>query len=437
MKDKLRKSLSLPALMEGLGRSFSKVAEPGRRGKISIKDCLLSGHAVFSMKYASLLQFDKDSHEDVATIHNLHTLYGIKTIPCDTYMRERLDEVDSIEIRPAYTKLFATVQRHKMLEGFEFMDGYYLMLLDGTGIFSSHEVHCENCCVKEHKDGSKTYYHQFLAAVIAHPDSKVVLPLCPEPILKQDGKSKNDCERNAAKRFIKDFRREHPHLKAIVVEDGLSSNAPHINDLKNHDLRFILGAKPGDHTWLFDWVNTGGKKEYVITKDKLHHRFRYMNDVPLNDSNRDLLVNFLEYWEEDIKTGKVRQHFSWVTDFHLTEKNVYQIMKGGRARWKIENETFNTLKNQGYHFEHNFGHGDKNLSTVMGHLMMLAFLIDQIQQLCCPLFQAALKRLETKRHLWETWRRHCKEYLFTTWDEFLRALAYGIKKSRPIIIDTS
>lgn len=433
MKDKLRKSLSQPALMEGLGRVFSKVKDPERRGKISMKDCLLSGYAVFSMKYASLLQFDRDSHEDDAIIHNLHTLYGIKTIPCDTYMRERLDELDPFEIRPAYTKLFAVVQRHKMLEGFEFMDDYYLMLLDGTGMFSSHEVHCENCCVKEHKDGGKTYYHQFLAAVIAHPDSKIVLPLCPEPILKQDGNSKNDCERNAAKRLIKDFRREHPHLKAIVVEDGLSSNAPHIKDLKESDLRFILGAKPGDHQWLFDWVNAGGYKEYATTQGKLRHRFRYMNDVPLNDSNSDLLVNFLEYWEEDVASGKVQQHFSWVTDFSLTEKNVYQIMRGGRARWKIENETFNTLKNQGYHFEHNFGHGDKNLSTVMGHLMMLAFLIDQIQQLCCPLFQAAFKRLHTKTRLWATWRRHCTEYLFTTWDEFLRALAYGVKKSRPII----
>ncbi|MCX7123650.1 MAG: hypothetical protein NTV32_08330 [Gammaproteobacteria bacterium] len=94
---------------------------------------------------------------------------------------------------------------------------------------------------------------------------------------------------------------------------------------------------------------------------------------------------------------------------------------------------YNRLKNQGYHFEHNFGHGDKNLSTVMGNLMMLAFLIDQIQQLCCPLFQAALKRLHTKTRLWAAWRSHLNHFLFETWDEFLRSLAYGIKKARPII----
>jgi hypothetical protein len=325
------------------------------------------------------------------------------------------------------------VQRHKMLEGFEFMNEYYLLLLDGTGEFSSHKVHCQNCCIKTHKNGTVTYYHQVVSAVIAHPDSKIVLPLCPEPILKQDGKTKNDCERNAAKRLIQDFRREHPHLKAIVVEDGLASNAPHIRDLKANKLRFILGAKPDDHKWLFDWVNAGGSKAHVTNQAKLTHRFRYMNDVPLNDSNSDLKVNFLEYWEEDASTGKVQQHFSWVTDLYLTEDNVYQIMRGGRARWKIENETFNTLKNQGYYFEHNFGHGYKNLNTVLGHLMMLAFLIDQIQQLCCPLFQASLKRLKTKTRLWRYWHGYCSHYLFNTWHEFLRSLAYGVKKAYPII----
>ena len=76
-------------------------------------------------------------------------------------------------------------------------------------------------------------------------------------------------------------------------------------------------------------------------------------------------------------------------------------MRGGRARWKIDNETFNTLKNQGYHLEHNYGHGERNLSVVLALMMMLAFLVDQVQQPCCPLFQAAWHKMKTKRHLWE------------------------------------
>ena len=64
-------------------------------------------------------------------------------------------------------------------------------------------------------------------------------------------------------------------------------------------------------------------------------------------------------------------------------------MRAGRSRWRIENETFNTLKNQGYNFEHNYGHGYENLCSVMTMLMMLAFLIDQVQQLCCKSYQQA------------------------------------------------
>ena len=74
----------------------------------------------------------------------------------------------------------------------------------------------------------------------------------------------------------------------------------------------------------------------------------------------------------------------------VNKRNVFRLMRGGRARWKIENETFNTLKNQGYNFEHNYGHGEQNLSVVFAMLMMLAFLVDQTQQLCCALFRAAL-----------------------------------------------
>ncbi|MDQ6963280.1 MAG: transposase, partial [Mariprofundaceae bacterium] len=208
-----------------------------------------------------------------------------------------------------------------------------------------------------------------LGAVLVHPDSRCVLPFAPEAILKQDGIKKNDCERNASRRLLHDLRREHPHMKLTIIEDGLASNAPHIKTLKELNMNFILGAKKGDHAYLFNQVDQSHVTWYETTDKKgKHYRFRFINQVSLNASNPDCKVNFLECWETSLK-GKV-QHFSWVTNFSLSSTNVYQIMRGGRARWKIENETFNTLKNQGYHFEHNFGHGKKHLATVMAHIML-------------------------------------------------------------------
>ena len=120
--------------------------------------------------------------------------------------------------------------------------------------------------------------------------------------------------------------------------------------------------------------------------------------MPLNDSRADVRVNFLASWEVSLDK---EQHCSWVTDLRVTKANVSKLMRGGRARWKIDNETCNTLKNQGENFDHTSGHGEQNLSVVLATLMMLAFLTDQTQQLCCALFQAVWEKLGSKRLLWE------------------------------------
>ena len=278
-----------------------------------------------------------------------------------------------------------------------------------------------------------------LGASIVHPDFKEVIPLAPEPIIKQDGQEKNDCERNASKRFFTQLRKDHPHLKLIVIEDALSSNAPHIRDLQKHKLHYILGVKKGDHPFLFQYVDDAHQAGKVTTLEfelnEIIHRFRFLNQVPLNASHQDLLVNFVEYWE--IKPNKT-QHFSWITDFKVRNDNVYNIMRGGRARWKIENETFNTLKNQGYHFEHNYGHGEKNLSVVFAFLMMLAFLVDQAQQLACGLFQAVWKKVGSKIRLWERVRSLFEDIEFDSMEHLYNALLHGYKiKGLVILTDSS
>jgi len=95
-----------------------------------------------------------------------------------------------------------------------------------------------------------------LAAAIVHPDFKQVIPLAPEPIIKQDGQEKNACERNASKRFFKQLRKDHPHLRLIIIEDALSSNAPHIRDLQQHHLHYILGVKQGAIPFYFNTLKT-------------------------------------------------------------------------------------------------------------------------------------------------------------------------------------
>jgi hypothetical protein len=396
-----------------------------------LTDTLMSAFAMFSLKAPSLLAFDKERAEG-----NLHTIYGIQHVPCDTYMRERLAPVSPKWLRPVFKSVFRQLQRGKALEAMVFLDGHYLLALDGTGYFSSPTIHCASCLHTVHRNGAVTYAHQMLGAAIIHPDVRAVIPLMPEPIGQYDGTDKNDCERNAAKRFIVKLRQDHPHLQFIVTEDSLSSNAPHIETLHHHDLHYILGVKEGDHTFLFQYVRAAahaGQVTYYERHDRaagVVHRFRFVNDLPLNASHVDVRGNFIEYWE--IGEAKV-QHFSWVTNIRVSKRHVYQLMRGGRARWKIENETFNTLKNQGYHFEHNYGHGTQNLSVVFATLMMLAFLVDQAQQLCCALFQAVWAKLGSKRLLWERMRALFYDYALASMRQLFEALLYGFKKSHPLI----
>ncbi len=437
---KARKHLSADALFRNIYAGFKKVPDgQPADASLSLADALMSGFALFALKDASLLAFDQRRQGDP---QNLRMIFHIQNVPCDTQMRAILDRVSPEALRPVFRDVFAKLQRGKVLERLTFVDGYYLLALDGTVYFSSEKVHCESCMQKSSRNGKTTYYHQMLGAAIVHPDFKEVVPLMPEPIIKQDGQTKNDCERNAAKRFFEHFRADHPHLPVIVVEDALSSNAPHIRECQHYNLRFLLGVKEGDHAFLFQHVGAlrerGEVEEFEVFDEATGVRHRYLigQQVPLNESNTDLLVNFLEYWE--IHPDGRTQHFSWVTDLSLDRERAPQVVRGGRARWKIENETFNTLKNQGYQFEHNFGHGKQNLSVVFAMLMMLAFLVDQTQQLCCPLFRAVWEKLGSKKMLWERMRSLFRDFTVSSMREIWEALFHGYEKPRPVFsIDSS
>lgn len=436
----LRQHLSAPGLLKTIRQCFARIAD-WRSGSVEIPlaDALMAGLAVFGLKCPSLLQFDQQRRDPVVE-QNLRQLYGVQQTPCDTQLRTLLDPVDPVSLRPAFNAVLAQAQRGKVLEDYVFFDGHYLLALDGTGFFASSCVSCPHCCVKTSRTGEERYYHQLLGAAIVHPHHKEVLPFAPEPIIRADGQEKNDCERNAAKRLIADTRREHPHLPLIVVEDALAANAPHIETLQAADMRFILGVKPGSHYALFEDARAAFKQIPEKTLElsdagdaRITHRFRWAHDLGLNDSNPQIRVHVLDY--EQIGPKKT-QHFTWITDLPLNADTVYAIMRGGRARWKIENETFNTLKNQGYYLEHNYGHGNQYLASVFAYLTMLAFLVDQLQKHCCPLFQQALEKHHSMRGLWDKMRAFFLCLTLDNWTQLFHALIYGQGRHVPAY-DTS
>ena len=434
-KIKMRAHLNADALFATIREDFAKVPDHrAANASIPLADALMSGFAMFSLKDPSLLAFDERRLERP---ESLHGVFGVGVIPSDTQMRTILDEVAPTHLRRAFRSVFHQLQRGKVLPKLTCLGGHLLLAIDGTGIHSSENIGADYCLTKERRDGTIEYHLQMVAGAFVSPDCKEVFVLCPELIRRQDGSNKNDCERNAVRRYFVDFRREHPHLKVIVTEDGLSANAPHIKDLMAHDLRYILSAKPGDHAYMFNHIDTAAERgdvtDLILPDGKMTNRthcFRFLNAVPLNKASEDeLRVNFLEHWEVETRGEEVivRNRFSWVTDLTITPDNAMEIMRCGRARWRIENETFNTLKNQGYNLGHNYGLGKKHLSAVFMHLMLLASLVDQVQQLCCPLFQAARAKVSSKRSLWERIRNYFHTFIAPSMERILRMIAHGFE----------
>jgi hypothetical protein len=230
-KKSIRKHLCKDAQLNALRSGFELIPDHRRGGsKISLPDVLMSGFAVFDLKDPSLLAFD---NRRIAKAGNMEQIYGVTQVACDTQMRTVLDPVDPELLRVNFRTVTAQLQRSKVLKQFAFYKGCYLLSLDGTGSYSSNKVTSDSCMVKNHSNGTKTYYKQVLGAVLVHPDNPVVIPFAPEMIIIQDGATKNDCERNASKRFLDKFRVDYPRLPVIIIEDGLSSNGPHITDIQN------------------------------------------------------------------------------------------------------------------------------------------------------------------------------------------------------------
>jgi len=387
----VRKYLSASGILKCIQDSIKKSLLPDdSRSKYSWEDCIMTLFAVFSLKYPSLLQFDKASKNN-AVRHNLKNLFGINQVPSDTRLRERMDQVSPEILRPAFKKILSFLQRGNVLKNYTSIGDSYIVAIDGTNQHSSKKIGCDSCCEKHYKSGV-VYHHDLLCCAIVHPDKKEVFPLAPEMIMKQDGDNKNDCEYNASKRLLINLRKDHPHLKMTIVGDGLYSNFPFLSLLDSLKMNYIIGAKADDHKYLFDYIENANKTTYSVIEGEVQHNFTYCNDVPLNKSHNDYKVNVVLYQEI---TNKKTIFFSWVTNLHVDQDNVYQIMRAGRARWRIENEVINVAKNQGYNLEHNYGHGKQYLCSMISSMIMLSLLMDQAQLAACVVYNKARSTAST------------------------------------------
>lgn len=430
---KVKKYLSFSSLRKRVSEVFSQIPDNRQASKIevSLHDALMSGFACMHFQDPSLLQFQTRMQEEQHQ-NNLRLVFGVETIPKETQMREIIDGVNSEYFRPVFKALYSRLQRGKHLERYQILPDVYYFPMDGSQFYSSKEIHCKQCLVKHPKKESPVYSHQVFQGGIAHPDCSEVIPFMPEQIVNSDGGNKQDCEMNAAKRFISRIRSEFPQLGLLLGGDGLFSKQPIIENILDKRLHYLFVAKPADHKYMMEWVDAYDDIDRFEFEDGQgrKHVYEWMNTVPLNGQSNTIDVNFLQcVISKTDKSGeeKIVYRNSWVTDIDVTADNITTLVRAGRCRWKAENELFNVMKNHGYYMERSYGHGKKHLAFNFYLLTLLAFTFHQIAELTDKLYQACRKKFGSKRHLWETLRSYVKIILFDSW-EVLLSFALNPKK---------
>jgi hypothetical protein len=431
----MKKEFSFGLLTESL-RGAIKSFPDKRTGKnltYRMEDAALGAFSVFFTQCPSFLAHQK-SMDDAKGKSNAQTIFGLERIPTDNHIRDLLDPVAPETVYPVFDVAYQILTESGHIESFRVFNGGLLIALDATWYFASKKIHCDNCSSIKHKDGSITYYHSALTPVIVAPGRSEVIALAPEFILPQDGHDKQDCENAAAKRWIQSRGGKYSSMGATVLGDDLYCKQPICKELLDIGFDFILVCKPDTHKTLYEWVELleEGIDRHTVTVTRWNgkvrevYTYRYANDVPLRDSDDALRVNWVEL-TITTEGGEILYHNSFVSNHKITDKNVESTVLCGRSRWKIENENNNTLKTKGYNLEHNYGHGEKNLSSLLATFIILAFLFHTVLGFMDGKYRLLRKKLSARKTFFNDIRGLTKYICFDSWDHLMSFMIEGLE----------
>jgi hypothetical protein len=191
---------------------------------------------------------------------------------------------------------------------------------------------------------------------------------------------------------------------------------------------FLFVCKPSSHALIEEYqrgVALHVHEESVKRgKQRYAYRYTWLCDVPLRDGRHAIRVNWLQIEILNAK-GATTYKNSFITDLPVDQSNVVELAACGRARWKIENETFNVLKNNGYNLEHNFGHGKQNLASILVALNLLAFALHTLSDIADHRWRAARNKLGPRYNFFRKLSAIIDFLIFQSWDDLLETLAFA------------
>ena len=421
--------------LDRLRACFAQMPDPrrGRNRRYAMADIGMAALSVFFMQSPSFLAHQR-ALAQARPRSNAHTLFGLARIPCDNHIRQLLDGVPTTHFDDALYGLVEDLDAHGALAAMRRLDDRVLVALDGTEYFRSRKLHCDHCSTRMRNDGAVEYFHQMVAAHLVAPGRNLTLPLPPGFIQPRDGAAKQDCERQAVKRWLARHGPRCAALRPLYLGDDLYACQPVCQAMLDGGGDFLLTAKPASHKTLYEYLDgirppTRRRTTGRGAKRRIH-RYRWMTDLPIRDGDDALRVNWLEITSAR-PDGTVAYRGAFLTSLDVDRDNVAELAHCARARWKIENETFNVLKQHGYHLEHNFGHGTDTLASVLVVLNLLAFALHAVCELAETLWHQARERLSTRVRLFEHLRTVTEYHVFPSWTALMALLATGATAAQP------
>jgi hypothetical protein len=408
----------------------------GDNTRYSMADIALAAFAVFFTQCPSFLSFQQNMQKAHGR-NNARSLFQVESIPCDNHIRQMLDPVEPGHFFSLFDELHRAFDENGLLEAMRAVGHTRLIALDATWYFSSQSknVCCPNCSCIEHSDGKTTHFHSAITPVIVSPAHSQVVPLRPEFITPQDGQVKQDCEINAAKRWLATHAERYSTDNDTLLGDDLYAHQPFCRQVLLHGFHFLFTCKPASHSTLHQWVEglEPGRQLHTLklrVKGRSnrweHHLYRWANGVPLTDSDDALKVNWCELTITDGQ-GELCYRNSFITDWNINADNVVGLVAAGRARWKIENENNNVLKTKGYHLEHNFGHGKKHLSSLLATMNLLAFGLHTLLELTDESYRLIRGAVGARRKFFQHLEALTTYLFFETWERLMDFMMRGLE----------
>jgi len=410
----------------------------GKNKHYTVLDAALGAFAVFFTQSPSFLAYQRDMAARKGQ-SNAHTLFGLTQIPSDNQIRALLDPVPPALLGPVFDHGLRTLVHTQQLSAFRSWQKRLLVVLDGTQYFTSQKISCPQCSRQTHSNGTTTYSHRMLTPVIVAPHQNKVLPLPPEFIVPQDGHAKQDCENAAAKRWLHKYAPAYRAHNITILGDDLYATQPICEVLIEERLPFILVCKPDSHPTLYaQLAQRELDKELHEVTHSVHSAsgvtratYRYASQLPLRANADTLYVNWCEL-TLTTAAGTPLYHNAFMTQAPLTAKTVAPIVQAGRTRWKVENENNNTLKTQGYHLEHNFGHGTQHLAALLATFNLLAFLFHTLLDLLDAQYHHLRLTLVSRKTFFDDLRALTRYLCFASWGHLLTFMLQGLHVQFPL-----